>query len=89
MCVGLFLLVVTDKMGRHEGMKQVWVVFETCKAILVRLYLFCCAKGVVREKLAKCDRGLILLGSDMQLDIRLDIRARDDHLSPLTSNHVS
>ena len=48
------LLVVTDQMGRREGMKQ------------VRLHLFCCAKGVVREKLAMCDRGLLLFGSDMQ-----------------------
>ena len=81
---------------------------------IVRLHLFCCAKGFVREKLAKCDRGMLLFGSDMQKgsffnlvsdhggvsfrdynpwaptsDISLDIRARDDHLLPLTSNHVS
>ena len=31
------LLVVTGEMGWHEGMKQVWVVFKTCKAALILL----------------------------------------------------
>mgnify|MGYP001801569254 CR=1 FL=1 len=31
------LQVVADQMGRREGMKQVWVVFETCKATLILL----------------------------------------------------
>ena len=33
---------------------------------LLRLHFFCCAKGVVRAKSAKCDRGLLLFGSDVQ-----------------------
>ena len=57
------LLVVTDQMGRWG--RNETSVQRGCSVKLVRVHLICCAKRVVRAKLALCYRGLLLFGSGL------------------------